>query len=84
MGFSADKLPTFSINKTKVETKAAIAIDNQTIFQIGGSNQLATQERTNAINVELQLAVESPTSHREEIKQHNQSPVIYLNERYGY
>ena len=80
--FSIDKLPTFSIYKTKVETKAAIAIDDQTIFQVSGSNGLSALERAKAINSELQLAIESPISPKVEIKQRNQSPVIYLNDRY--
>ena len=80
--FSVDKLPTFSIDQTTVEAKAAIAIDNQTIFQISGSNGLSATERAKAINSELQLAIKSPSSPKVEIKQRNQSPVIYLNDRY--
>ena len=80
--FSGDNLPTFSIYETKVETKAAIAIDDRAIFQVSGTNGLSAQERAEAINFELRLAIESPSSPKVEIKQRDESPVIYLNDRY--
>ncbi|MDJ0573618.1 MAG: mechanosensitive ion channel [Xenococcaceae cyanobacterium MO_234.B1] len=81
-GFSLEKLPIFSGYSTLAETKAAITIDGQEIFQVSGTTQLTAEERAQIINSELQIAIHSSKPPEIEIKQRNQLPVIYLNERY--
>ena len=80
--FSLDRLSILPTNKTQVESKAAIAIDDLTIFQVSGSPQLSAQERAKEINAKLQVAIQSSNSPKVEIKQQNESPVIYLNDGY--
>ncbi len=81
-GFSLEKLPIFSGYSTIAATKAAITIDGQEIFQVSGTKQLTAEERAQIINSELQIAIDSSKLPEIKIKQHNQLPVIYLNERY--
>ena len=80
-GFSLEKLPIFSGYSTIAATKAAITIDGQEIFQVSGTKQLTAEERAQIINSELQIAIHSSKPPEIKIKQHNQLPVIYLNER---
>ncbi len=80
-GFSLEKLPIFSDYSTIAVTKAAIIIDGQEIFQVSGTKQLTAEERAQIINSELQIAIHSSKPPEIKIKQHNQLPVIYLNER---
>ena len=80
--FSREKLPTFSVYPTVADGKAPIAIDAQAIFQVSETKKLNAEQRAQIINSELQIAIDSPKPPKIEIKQHNQLPVIYLNERY--
>ena len=80
--FYLEKLPIFSDYFTVTETKAAISIDAQEIFQVSKTNELNAEQRAQIINSELQIALDSSKPPEIEIKQHNRLPVIYLNDRY--
>ncbi len=80
--FSLEKLPRFPGNSTVAETKAAITIDAQEIFQVSDTNEFNAEQRAQIINSELQIAINSSKPPEIEIKQYNRLPVIYLNQRY--
>ena len=79
---SWETLPLFSIDYIATEAKAAIAIDAQEIFEISRTEELTAQERAQKINSNLQIAINAAQSIEITIQQHNQLPVIYLNDRH--
>ncbi|WP_237743618.1 mechanosensitive ion channel family protein [Pleurocapsa sp. PCC 7319] len=77
--FSIDQLLTFPIDNSTTETKAAIVIDEQEIFQVSGSTNLTAEDRADNINDILLEVINSSQPPQIEIKQRNKLPVIYLN-----
>ncbi len=80
--FSPENMGKFASYSTETLAKAAIIIDAQEIFQISGTEQLTAEKRAEIINFELQLAIKSPQSPEIEVKQVNDLPTIYINNRY--
>ncbi|MDJ0680526.1 MAG: mechanosensitive ion channel [Xenococcaceae cyanobacterium MO_167.B52] len=79
---SPENMGKFASYSTGTPAKAAVVIDAQEIFQISGTEQLTAEKRAQIINSELQLAIQLPHSLEIEIKQVNDLPTIYINNRY--
>lgn len=78
--FNLEQLPNLTIYQP--DTKAAIAVDGRSIFEISNTNLKTAKERSATVNAEIKTAIASSQAPKIEIKQRNNSPIIYLNDRY--
>jgi len=62
--------------------KVPVVLDGAQIFQVSKSGRYNAQERAEAINSQLQNAVQTSQPVRVRIEQRNQLPTILLNDRY--
>ncbi|MEM9272978.1 MAG: mechanosensitive ion channel domain-containing protein [Cyanobacteria bacterium P01_F01_bin.143] len=80
--FPLETFPLFNLDFANTTTKAAIAIDDQEIFQVSRTEQLTASERAEKINAALKIAIASSQQLDITIQQRNKLPVIYLNDRH--
>ena len=78
-----DSLRLFESNSMAI-TKSPVVLDGRELFSVSESRDVSAKDRVKQIQSELQLAINLPESPQVTIKQSNQLPVLYLNNRYLY
>ncbi|NES85566.1 MAG: mechanosensitive ion channel protein MscS, partial [Moorea sp. SIO2B7] len=63
-------------------TLAPVVLDGRELFQVTGSEQFPAQGRADWISSQLQTLAESKNPPDIKIAERNQSPTIYINDRY--
>ncbi len=63
------------------QSTAAVTLDGRTLFKVSASTELTAKERANIINSRLQTAVDSQTLIQVKLRQHNQLPILLLNDQ---
>jgi small-conductance mechanosensitive channel/competence protein ComGC len=69
-------------NLSTSKLTGTIVIDGRELFKVAPSQTISAQIRAEGINYQLQEIIKSEQNPRLEIKENNNSPIIYINNRY--